>query len=247
MSSQQHRALDTRSQIVRAAGDLFHRQGLGSTTTDEIIEAAGIAKAEFHRHFKSKPELAGAVLRYYFEGLAAGIGPVKYELDSWDDLQECLQSHIEFQKRFKMTRSCPIGTLGGELKEADDPTREALSLIFDLMLARLESFFSREKVAGRLASNADVEQLAHFSVAIMQGAMLVGKIRGDCNCVESMFEDLLGHLKRYVRVPTSPRKRLDRDRHEKTSVTLPKVPASTTAVGLHDSQNAREFGEKPSC
>jgi TetR/AcrR family transcriptional repressor of nem operon len=244
MNSQQHRASDARSQIVRAAGDLFHRQGLGSTTTDEIIEAAGIAKAQFHQHFKSKPELAGAVLRYYFEGLAAGIGPVKYELDSWDDFEECLRGHIEFQRKFKMTRSCPIGTLGGELKESDDLTRQALSLILDLMLARLESFFSREKMAGRLASNADVERMANLCVAIIQGAMLAGKIGRNHRCVEVVFEDLLAHLKRYAKVSAAPRKRLEEDRHPKQVSTLPNTPAPTTAVESHDSQSPEDPAEK---
>jgi TetR/AcrR family transcriptional regulator, transcriptional repressor for nem operon len=246
MNSRKHRPSDTSSQIIHVARDLFHRKGLRCTTADEIIEAAGIAKAEFHQHFKNKPELAGALLRYYFEGLAAGIGPVKYELDSWDDLQECLRSHIEFQKKFKMTRSCPIGTLGGELREGDDLTRQALSLILDLMLARLESFFSREKMAGRLASNADVEQMANFCVAVIQGAMLLGRIGRDCRRVEVVFEDLLSHLNRYAKVPTATRKRLGRDRHDNHLLTLPKAQAPTTVVGLHDSQNPEDSAEKPS-
>jgi len=243
MNLRPHRPSDTRSQIVRAAGDLFHGRGLGSTTTDEIIEAVGIAKAEFHRHFKSKSELVGAVLRYYFEGLAAGIGPVKYELDSWDDLQECLGSHIEFQKRFKMTRSCPIGTLGSELKERDELTRQALSLILDLMLARLESFFSREKIAGRLASTADVEQLANYCVATVQGAMLTGKVKRDFHCVETVFEDLQSHLKRYVKTPTAPKKRCDRNqdtgqqfssRNRARASGLPEVSPITNGKGPTD-------------
>ena len=87
MKLKNHSSWDTRLEIVRAAADLFHSRGLSSTTIDEIIEAAGIAKAEFHHHFKNKLELTGVVLRYYFEQLAGGIGPVKYELNSWQDLE----------------------------------------------------------------------------------------------------------------------------------------------------------------
>jgi TetR/AcrR family transcriptional regulator, transcriptional repressor for nem operon len=236
-------ASDMRLRIVRAAGDLFHGRGLGSTTTDEIIKAAGIGKAEFHQHFRSKSELVCAVLRYYFEGLAAGIGPVKYELDSWDDLQECLRSHIEFQKRFKMTRSCPIGTLGNELKGGEEVNRQSLSHILDLMLARLESFFSREKVAGRLARDVDVEQLANFCVAIIQGAMLTGKIRGNVRSLESTFEDLLSHLKRYSLAPAAPRKRLGKNDGRKRLFTLANPPEPTTVVESYDSGNREDSPE----
>jgi AcrR family transcriptional regulator len=58
MKLRTQRPSDIRLGIVRAAGDLFHAQGLGSTTIDDIIEASGVAKAEFHQHFKSKSELA---------------------------------------------------------------------------------------------------------------------------------------------------------------------------------------------
>ena len=243
MSSRVYSPLDARLQIVRAAGDLFHRQGVESTTPNEVIETAGVSKSEFRQHFKSKLELVGAVLRHYFEGLAGGVGPLRYELDSLDDLDQCLASHLEFQKKFKMTRGCPVGMLGSELKEGDELTRQPLNHILDLMLAKFESFFSREKVEGRLANNADVEQLANFCVAIIQGAMLIGKIRGNCRCVESTFEDLLSHLKRYEKVATAPRKRLDGDRHPKQLPISPKTPAPTTVVELHDSQNPGDSAE----
>jgi len=236
MDSRKQRPSDTGCRIIRVAGELFHGQGLRATTTDEIIEAVGIAKAEFHQHFKSKSELVCAVLRYYFEQLAAGIGPVKYELDSWNDLQECLRSHVEFQKRFKMTRSCPIGRLGSELKEGDELTSQTLNLILDLMLARFESFFSREKMAGRLASHVDVEQLSNLCVAVIQGAMLVGKIGRNCMRVEVVFEDLLSHLNRYAKDPTAPRKRLGgRMRDQKRPSTLTKLPEPTTVIQSYDS------------
>ena len=242
MKSNVHSRSDVRLGIVRTAADLFHWRGLWSTTTDEIVEAAGIPKAEFHLHFKSKSEVAGAALRYYFEELAAGTGPVKYEINSWQDLEECLSSHLEFQKKFKMTRSCPIGTLGSALEERDDRTRQSLTLILDLMLARLESFFSREKVAGRLSSAADVEQLAQFFVATIQGAMLIGKIGRNCACVENVFEDLLRHLKCYAAVPAASKRRRDGDAKRKRLSTLSKA-SPATVVMLHDAANAADSVE----
>jgi hypothetical protein len=117
-----------------------------------------------------------------------------------------------------MTRSCPIARLGSELREEDELVRHSLNLAFDLMTTKLECLFSREKMAGRLASIVDVEQLANFCVAVIQGAMLAGKIRVDSRCVERILEDLLSHLERYVRVPTAPRKRDVRNPQPKTAV-----------------------------
>lgn len=239
MKLKPHSSSDIRLEIVRTAADLFHSRGLWSTTTEEIVEATSIPKAEFHQHFKSKSEVACAALRYYLEELAAGIGPVKYELNSWEDLEECLSSHVEFQKKFKMTRSCPIGTLGNELKEPDDLTRQALTLILDLMLARFESFFSREKVAGRLSSAADVEQLANFCVATIQGAMLTGKIRRNCHAVQTVFEDLLKHLRCYRTAPAATKRRLGGAARTKRLPTLPEPSEPTTLATLDDAPTTR--------
>lgn len=229
MKLQDHRASEMRLRILRTAGDLFSGRGLGAITTSQIMESARVDKAEFRQYFKTKSELIAAVLRDYFEAIAAGTGPVKYELQSWDDLQECLQSHIEFQKRFKMTRSCPISTFGNECEESDELTRQALGLLLDLMMTRLESFFSREKVAGRLAPVVDVEQLANFCVATIQGALFTGKIKRNSRVVETVLEDLLRHLKCYVTVPQALNRRF-RERGAKRRTTVPPAPQPRTDI-----------------
>jgi AcrR family transcriptional regulator len=57
----EQRAQQTKRRIRRAAGELIVAKGLEHTTVDEIVAAAGIAKATFYLHFKSKEEL---VLEY---------------------------------------------------------------------------------------------------------------------------------------------------------------------------------------
>jgi TetR/AcrR family transcriptional regulator, transcriptional repressor for nem operon len=243
MSSRIQCPSETKLQIVLAAGDLFHKGGVRCTTTDEIIEAAGVAKAEFLQYFGCKRDLVDSVLRFHFERMAAGTGPGSFEIDSWSDLEECLASQVEFQKKFRMTRSCPMGVLGSEMREEDEAIQHFLTRVLDLWITRLEHFFSREKAAERLASNVDVERLSNFCVTVIQGAMLTGKIRLDVRCVESIFEDLLNHLKRYVRVPTAPKKRLSRDRRAKQLSAMPKPPVPTTVVELSDSQSAGDPSE----
>jgi AcrR family transcriptional regulator len=54
---------DPRARILAAAGVLFAENGIGRTGVDALIEAAGVAKATFYRHFPSKDELVVAWLR----------------------------------------------------------------------------------------------------------------------------------------------------------------------------------------
>lgn len=47
-----------------AADRLFYRQGIHATGVDTIIDAAGVAKASFYRHFPSKDDLVAAWLEH---------------------------------------------------------------------------------------------------------------------------------------------------------------------------------------
>jgi AcrR family transcriptional regulator len=52
-----------RDRLLTAASKLFHEGGIQATGVDSIIEAAGVAKATFYRHFPSKDDLVVAWLR----------------------------------------------------------------------------------------------------------------------------------------------------------------------------------------
>jgi AcrR family transcriptional regulator len=55
-------ANDARERILRAAYDLFCRDGIAATGIDRIVAEAGVAKMSLYRHFASKDDLVRAVL-----------------------------------------------------------------------------------------------------------------------------------------------------------------------------------------
>src|SRR5260370_14825487 len=59
---------ERRKAIVAAAVPLFARKGFTGTTTKELAEAAGISEALLFRHFPSKKNLYGEILRLGCEG-----------------------------------------------------------------------------------------------------------------------------------------------------------------------------------
>jgi AcrR family transcriptional regulator len=52
-----------RARILRAASRLFAREGVRGTGVDSVIQSAGVAKATFYRHFRSKEDLIVAWLQ----------------------------------------------------------------------------------------------------------------------------------------------------------------------------------------
>src|SRR5579864_2409388 len=173
------RGAETRLRIIQTAADLFHKQGVRATSPDEIIEASRTGKGQFYHYFKSKEGLIHEVLLTHLEAIKSGTAPLQYEISSWKDLEKWFLAQLELQKRFDMTRGCPFGTIGNEVTGNDELIRQDLSLIFEVMKAKLVAFFIRVKARGRLVDTAREEWMADFCLATIQGAMLLGKIRRD--------------------------------------------------------------------
>jgi len=194
VSKRTARGDETRRQILAAATDLFHKQGVAATSPDQIIEASGTGKGQFYHHFKSKEGLVHQVLQTYLETIRNGGGPLNYHITSWDDLGQWFRGQLALQKRYRMTRGCPFGTIGNEVTENDELIRQDLSLIFEVAKARLATFFVKEKASGRLDPSVHEEQLADFCLAMIQGAMLMGKVKRDSHLVEEVVRQTMAHL-----------------------------------------------------
>jgi len=195
---------ETKRRMIEAAADLFHKQGVHATSPDEVIEATGTGKGQFYHYFKNKEGLVHEVLQSHLEAIKMGLAPLKYDLDSWPDLEQWFISHADLQKRFRMTRGCPLGTIGNEVTENDELIRQDLHLIFEVIKGKLAAFFIKEKARGEIAPSANEGGLADFCIAIVQGAMLMGKIKRDSQPVEASIREALDHVRRFA-ATRSPR------------------------------------------
>jgi TetR/AcrR family transcriptional regulator, transcriptional repressor for nem operon len=187
---------DTRLRMIETAADLFHRQGVGATSPNQIIESSGVGKGQFYYFFKSKEGIVHEVLLHYLAEINANASPINYQIDSWDDLERWFRAHIDLQQRFRMTRGCPLGTIANELTENDVLVRQDLSLIFETIRNKLAAFFIREKARGQLSSSVNEDDLANFCIAAVQGAMLLGKVKRNARVVEAVVGHTLAHIRR---------------------------------------------------
>jgi hypothetical protein len=95
-----------------------------------------------------------------------------------------------------MRRGCPFGAIGNGLTEKDEFIRQDLSLIFEVVKNKLAAFFVREKAKGSIPPGEDAEALADYCIAILQGAMLMGKIKRSSQLVEKLVGEALNQVRR---------------------------------------------------
>jgi len=185
-----------RTELVRAARDLFYRQGFHKTTLDNVAKSAGVPLGNVHYYFETKQSLAEAVIALHLTRL-------RETLASWeaDGPQQSLQrmvraplGAVEAVIRF----GCPHGSLCQELgKLEDSPLTEAgnqlLSASIDWAQKQLRALGWEEKKSRDVA-----EQL----VASIQGTMLLAHTLG----APEMLVNQLGRVESWLEEEIQPRK-----------------------------------------
>jgi AcrR family transcriptional regulator len=202
MKARSPKGNETRLRIIRVAADLIHKQGVRATSPDQIIEISGTGKGQFYHYFKNKDDLVHEVLQSHLDAIRGRTAPLDYEIDSWQDLEKWFRAQIQLQESFQMTRGCPFGTIGNEITADDELIRQDLSLIFEVIKNKLASFFIKEKAKGRLLKEAKPDSMADFCIAVIQGAMLMGRVRRTSQTATATVQEALAHLKGFAATST---------------------------------------------
>src|SRR5262245_39724679 len=140
-ATMQTRAVATREKILQAATHLFTVKGYHDTKVDEIVRTAGVTSGAFFHHFRSKEELAFAVLDWYLEQRRHELAQIEQGLRSRgnDDPLEAVFCWLDAtQERFRRRAECGqagciFGNLSTALSETHDGFRARLAEAFDAM------------------------------------------------------------------------------------------------------------------
>jgi AcrR family transcriptional regulator len=160
-----------RDRLITAASKLFHDAGIQATGVDSIIEAAGVAKATFYRHFPSKDDLVLAWLRdprtRWFEraeaqARASGADPRDEILLFFDAVAEWLER--------EKYRGCPYLNSSVEIAGPAHPAR----LVIRETLDEIGAYFRRLVDA---AGYAEPDLLGMELHALMAGAISLAVAR----------------------------------------------------------------------
>jgi AcrR family transcriptional regulator len=181
--------------MIDAALDLFHQHGVNATSIDQVLARSSTGKGQFSHYFKTKEGLVHAVLRHLHEVIESGQSPTGYDVHTWKELDGWFDQYISYQRSVRNTRSCPIGTIGADIADDEELLRGDVRLFLQWSRGRLARFFAERKAAGELVPSADPEGLADFCIAIMQGGMLLTKMKRDTD----MFEGAAAQARAYLR------------------------------------------------
>lgn len=175
-----------REQLVAAAMELLHRQGIERTTLAEIAAAAEVPLGNMYYYFKKKDDIIAAVIESHAEQVT---GLLAHLDATYDDPRRRLSAFVhELTSSDLVTEfGCPLGSLCAELdKRAERPVPSASQL----MLLPLEWAERQFRALGR----DDAHDLAVDLIAAYEGTALLANTLRDAAVLSRAGRRLEGWL-----------------------------------------------------
>jgi AcrR family transcriptional regulator len=162
-----------RRQLVTAACELFHQQGVAATTLADIADRSGVPLGNVYYYFKAKHDLVAAVV----EARAREIGDLGALLEQRHRTPKArlkaLVGIVGEQRELITRYGCPYGTLCGELVNEDEASSRSLAA------SVMRSLVVWTEMQFREMGRRDARDLALELVAMYQGGAAVASALGD--------------------------------------------------------------------
>jgi len=189
----------TREHILDAAGRLIHLRGFHNTSVDDILRESGVGKGNLYYYFKSKDELGYAALDRTLERIQEEVLEKVFStgVDPWTQLNRFLDYPVERAHREGCGGGCPLGNLALEMSDVHEGFRTRLSEAFSQVRSKIQETLERARGEGTLRNGTDAARLAHFIIAGLEGAFMLGKLHRDTDLIVNVVDELKEHVAQY--------------------------------------------------
>ncbi len=187
----------SKEKILRCAREMFYHLGYHATSVDDIIFRTGVAKSNFYYHFKTKEQLALAVLETQIDEYELWIGQSLRNpmLRPTDRLQSFFAQLCSAQQEMQKMAGCPFGnfaaTLPGEDEfagedkkqreryEQSEMFRKHISRMFRHLELALHDCLAEGAACGEFRCDIAPEELASYLLATIEGLLILTKTHKD--------------------------------------------------------------------
>jgi TetR/AcrR family transcriptional regulator, transcriptional repressor for nem operon len=185
-----------RQKLLDAALSVIRAKGYAATRVDELCARAGVAKGSFFHHFKDKEALAVAAAEYWSDRTEAFFEAAPYH--KHEDPLDRVLAYLDFRKAILTGKlpefTCLVGTMVQEVYETNPAIREACEASILGHAAKLEADVAAAIELHRTPAGVTARSLALHTQAVLQGAFILAKAKGDA----AVAAESIDHLRRYL-------------------------------------------------
>jgi TetR/AcrR family transcriptional regulator, transcriptional repressor for nem operon len=191
-----------RQKLLDAALLLIREQGYSATSVDELCAQAGVTKGAFFHHFKSKDALAVAAANHWAHNTGVFFETAPYHQHT-DPLDRVL-GYLDFRKAILKGEiaefTCLVGTMVQEAYSTSPDIRDACEASISGHAATLEPDIVAAMKRYRIRASWTAQSLALHTQAVLQGAFILAKAKGDATVAAASID----HLHRYIQLLFQP-------------------------------------------
>ncbi|NIN35842.1 MAG: TetR/AcrR family transcriptional regulator [Gammaproteobacteria bacterium] len=198
---------DTRTRILDTAQDMILGNGYAGVSIDKLISRLGMTKGAFFHHFKSKGDLATALITRFADD---GVELFKESLArarkfSSDPLQQLIILIGQYEEIFENLEDpypgCLLASYVYELQQFSEETREIINREFLLSRKELTGLFREimKKYPPRI--DVDIKSLADGFMSLFEGAFVLSKSLQEADVTYQQLQ----HYKTYIRLLFDPK------------------------------------------
>ncbi|HEY3840602.1 MAG TPA: TetR/AcrR family transcriptional regulator [Bryobacteraceae bacterium] len=190
----------TRERLILSALFLFWERGFAGTSMAELLAHAEVNSGSFYHFFESKEALLKAVLEEYLQALYPQvIDPAFRQTD--DPLERIFAILAGYRGRILATHcqyGCPIGRLALEIDPENRPAHQLIAENFQGWIGAVRDCLERSR--DRLPKGQDLDALATYVLAVMEGGVMLSRSYGDVK----PFDRAVAQLKEHFRLLVAP-------------------------------------------
>ena len=187
---------DTKARLLDAAEGLMLAKGFVATSVDDVCEAAKLTKGSFFHYFESKEQLGCELLaRFCATGQRLHQSFCGQERDPLKRVYGYINAAARMAQDPVMRKGCLLGGFAQELCETHPGIRAVCQQGFEAWAAHLAGELEQAKARYAPKASFKPRELAEHFIAILEGSLILGKVRKDMNVVAQN----LRHFKQYVK------------------------------------------------
>lgn len=191
-----HETIDTRQKILLAAFKEIHLYGYQSASIQNIINHAGVTKGALYHYFKSKHEMAIALLDEFHAEYVEHtfIQPMEGTDDPISVLIGTIYSLKDKMSDAQVAQGCPLDSLAQEMAPIDEQIQARVDKLYQYRLEKLVEAFERGQAAGKVKQEISAESIALMVTATLQGCMGLAKSARSAKVLTQCGKGLIHYL-----------------------------------------------------
>ena len=187
----------TREKILKKSGILFNTQGYKATSISNITDATGFTKGAIYKHFRSKDELERESLSHLsFQMFDKLRGVVQGEPTAGKKLTAIFRFFGSYVTDPPLKGGCPLLNVAIESDDTSPALRKEAVKMLNILRDSLIKVIENGIRHNQIIPGIDKEYYATLIIASLEGAIMMGKLRGDNHDIRRVISHLEDMVKK---------------------------------------------------